>query len=354
MNWSISLVALLLTVAQVSAQSTEEAAAICRDAHIQSRVAIKTLRCQFNIQRPGVRSIREPVGTMHPAVVRDDVEFWQDGPTMLSKISRLDGKLIEVFLWKDGVLKIMKTDLTGGRTAEENKNGALLDRQNFGEFIGTLPWFYAQFGVPGPDPPLPTDAKSVKSVVREQHRGADCYRVVSEKEAFRHVAWFRVGVKFLLCDKHTYNVMQGDSFDETIRMESEVSTFQEVKPGIFFPKAIERRDVRGGKSSIIDQVNFMNVQVNEPIDPSVFTLTFPEGTNVTDLRSGVRYRTDANERPIGELSPYVPPAPAGTQLPTYLQKPSRRIWWWVGAGVVLLVALGALTLWRRKRSAGDQ
>jgi hypothetical protein len=134
---------------------------------------------------------------------------------------------------------------------------------------------------------------------------------------------------------------------------SEVVGFQEPKPGIFVPKKMVSK--RHGYDVTCD---FVRVIVNEPIDESIFQLTFPEGTAVADRSAGTSYVTGKDEKPNGPVGSLadVKVREAPTQFPTgdpRAESLLQRNWQIIGAGVggVLAVAGVAIWLWRRRSSA---
>jgi outer membrane lipoprotein-sorting protein len=79
----------------------------------------------------------------------------------------------------------------------------------------------------------------------------------------------------------------------------EVKEFVEPLPGVFFPKLVAGRGKREGKDIKID-FHVKNVEINQPIPAEQFSVSFPEGALVQDLRASTLrfYVWGPNDKPV--------------------------------------------------------
>lgn len=340
--------------------NTQETARLCRDGLDQSRLAIKTLVCRFEIRKDP----HEHVGTFtgkvekRPASV-EVVEYSQDGNRFLSKFTDPVGKRVVEFLGDGQTIKYVKIDNSGKRGPKINKAGGINVPADYPEVFWSNAWWHALLTGPGMAPRVDFSPARVKSAERVKYRGADCIRLVSEDESVRSVTWFDIAKNYLVRRIDTYGI--DDGFREDYRTEHEVIKFGEYQPGIYFPSEIEQRDVVKSVPKVAFRAVMQSVLVNEPVDPTIFAIRFPEGTNVTDYQRKVTYRTGPNEEPVTPAEASAAPtrvaessAEVGPKMPTYAPPPIARravhpAWW--AAGILLLAAVAILALRGRLSSS---
>src|SRR5262249_11913545 len=152
---------------------------------------------------------------------------------------------------------------------------------------------------------------------------------------YRCEIWADGSKNYLVC-KLVNHVTFKDSA-KTGRLEANVVSFREVKPGIFFPDKMEHRNYSNGKEFFRLVTTLSEIRVNEKFPEGVFTINFPEGALVTDKLRGVAYKMGPNQTPAGKPARLIDPTasagnplgnpasdPPGTQTP--LETPQSPGW----------------------------
>jgi hypothetical protein len=115
--------------------------------------------------------------------------------------------------------------------------------------------------------------------------------------------------------------------------------------------------VRAGKATVKETASIDRLEINGPIDPSRFKLTFPPKITVADVPNGVYRETGPDGSLVGDSQPLFPPQSLDTPkgLPTAMQ-PSwlERSWRWLAVGgLVVAVAVTAAIRARTRRRASE-
>jgi hypothetical protein len=194
--------------------------------------------------------------------------------------------------------------------------------------------------------------ENVKEIRRDRLGSTEVIRAVVDTKALGNcTVWFDSSKNFLV-RKIVVDYEKNPTF---AGFEKEVLDFQEAKPGFWFPKIVEMRvfkrksDAPGERFLWrLHRTTFDKVTVNEPIDPKLFVLEFPEGTQVRDQLAGTRYRW-------GRGKPATTPVPIeDLPTPTYGMEenpPSHRLLaLFVVNGAALAIAVGIFIYQRRRRA----
>ncbi len=337
----LSVIAL---TSEAFATDTEELKALCRNGHMQAREAIRSLQCRCEIEVPAGREQSPYDGreTERPAK-RVVIQWWQSEDVIRSRVEYGDNSLSIDVLWKGGVLKTLRRQ--GVRPADSRFSGQI-DGEKALEIMES-PWRLALFGWPDKSP-LKFDSPTLKSIEPGEFKGAKCYRAVSDWGSGGGEVWFDIRHNFLVRRRVTYPV----ATDRQSSISSEVLSFREGSPGVFFPESVERKSTSGGKTTLQDRVNFKDVKINTPIDPSVFQLAFPAGVKVADTVKGVVYTTGPAEEPSGPTEPIPPPRDfSKVEYPTGMGGAWTVDRYAILAACVAGVAVVAAVVWFRSRKA---
>jgi hypothetical protein len=151
------------------------------------------------------------------------------------------------------------------------------------------------------------------------------------------------------------NSWKDAKFSYESKLESVRTKFEEVVPGVLYPRSLELKEYREGKLLLTTIVTTEKIRINHAISPDRMSLVFPKGTSVVDEIRDVVYTTGDGERPVKE--PVRPstgtartsedakaPPPEGYSLLSLAV---------MGFGGLLLVAL-SLIVWRRFRSGENK
>jgi hypothetical protein len=218
--------------------------------------------------------------------------------------------------------------------------------KNEREFIS--PWFCGMIlyetGAP------PSDELSNRTykvnLSRDEATGQEVAELVHRDFSVR--LWFDPKRAYLLGKQQQY------SKTREITAWHEVKSFREAKPGIYFPVQVDHLDKNG---NTVLSITFTDVQINEPIVESIFSLAFPEGSSVTNGYTKQTYVVGKDERAVTEPSP-MPENNAADLLYRYqTNDPRARSFWarnrtviiWAGVAVGALTVLGASLMVRRHR-----
>lgn len=135
------------------------------------------------------------------------------------------------------------------------------------------------------------------------------------------------------------------------RYEGEALSFQEVKPGVFFPDRLVNSTFRNGSWIAKVEASLTNLRVNEALPSKLFQHAFPPGTRVADEQRGISYFVGNRGQPT-KTTPYQP-APPPAVIGTQTSLAAEAGWPWhrfVLLGSLIVVAVGlAMILWKRRR-----
>lgn len=330
---------------------------VVRDRHSQARDSIHSVHLIANTVRH-VSSSKETITTTS--------EWWQVGNTFYgassfsvpgapSKVGQ-SARLVRNWnrlLSRDGLAKSLISSDDGRR---KEFRGTLNDPDEL--ITWASPWSWGLFNLV--DKPAITfkdalaDPKRVQTLELADSDERGQVKVaflgpqyIDDNGGTRHLtltAWFDPSKNYLA----TKTVETGSGAS---KIESRVIQFRELNPGVFFPTRAERRAYVGGKLNVTMATDVSSIEINQPIDPSVFSLTFPPGTRVFDRALGTTYVVGNNEQP----DPTIPVVPipksemSDIEYPTGAGPPrSQWRWWTVGALALAGLAFTLLFLWFRK------
>ncbi len=267
------------------------------------------------------------------------------------RMKELEGPLgvldiVRDFASNKGSLFVPKGDKT-------SMNTGILDEEN--HFAETLHlWQWALFELPWCKQPLSgLLGKAQLTAVKSTTDGgrALVYLDVRDPEGRRYEVWVDPGVNYLVRKLVGHRTLPNGS---RARMEEEVVSFREVKPGLFVPERLAHSLSFDGKWFEKGEAALSNIRVNGPLPEGYFALKFPPGTMVSDHERGIGYRVGPGGQPTGvaPVAPAPPLAQVGTQTP--LTADERR-WHWYHIALIACAALLALgvagMVWRRRRAA---
>jgi hypothetical protein len=323
-----------------------ELATIARDGHIQAVSSIRQLECQMEIKLAPWTMINPASGKVESRPMEVQSFSWWEDQGVARGIHRFIGfDIVEEFLWKEGVLKSLKTVRKPG---EEPSYGGQYEGSNGIKGVTTA-WRSALLYRPDELRALLTDQK-VLSATEVTVEGRRLYKVtVNTSDVYREDIFFDPRRNYLIVKKVGYP----DLNDLTTCHVDEVTGFTEPKPGILFPMAVNGITVKKGKSKLQMTTTFSSVRINEVIDPSKLQLTFPPGIHVADLRTGKAYTTGPDEQPAGPQESIGKPydREEKKQYPTTMQPRSSWPTVLIGVGACVTVAAITFAVIRRRRAA---
>jgi hypothetical protein len=139
-----------------------------------------------------------------------------------------------------------------------------------------------------------------------------------------------------------------------IRIEGEVVSFQEVKPGVFFPARLVHSIISNGTWLEKAEATLTEIRINESMPEGQFQHTLPVGTWVTDNERGTWHTIGPDGQPTKSvpIAPSSPPIPLGTGSPLTAEDHG---WPWhrfvlICSVIIFSVALGAI-IWKRRKSS---
>lgn len=187
------------------------------------------------------------------------------------------------------------------------------------------------------------------------------YIDVTDRKGNRYEAWADRSVNYLVrrvvCRRARLPGMTAN-----VRIEVEVQSFEEVKPGVFFPKRSKKKLIGNDEEIALWETTLSNLRINEPLPDSLLQASFPEGTVVTDQIRGVSYRVNADGQPTGlTAAQFTEPAPisgqqsGGEATPLDAERSRWPVWTTVAAASCVLLLVGTILKWRKqRRSAGGE
>jgi len=176
------------------------------------------------------------------------------------------------------------------------------------------------------------------------------YLDIRDTKDRRYEVWVDPGTNYLVRKL----ICHGSRVNTGYRIEQEVLSFREVKPGLFFPERVVYSLIISGDWMTKTEATLANLRVNETLPAGMFQHTFPPGTLVTDYEHGTGYTLGANGEPtkVGSFVPSSPPVSVGTSTPPTADDVRWPWHWFVVGGSALMVVLGlGLMIWKRRREA---
>lgn len=292
---------LFASVLAMSADPTydRELLSTVADGHRQSRNAIVTLHVKAKVL--ATNQDRPDTPRQHMAI-----EWWQSGSDWRSCETIAHEATPPA---KADILPTRYERLHKGSTIKVlnvmERSGAIGDADQL--VTPLAPWKWGLFQLQDRPPvafaDLFKDKKAVLNVARE---GTEAKRLVVVQFArtggWTTRVWFDPSMKYL-ARKRVDELAGGKS-----RIECEIETFREAKPGIFFPIKGVSRWYTNGKLNALSTVE-ATVEVNDPVKGDVFALQFPDRVSVADKAKGIEYVTGPDGEPLpgGPVQP-IPPA----------------------------------------------
>lgn len=139
-------------------------------------------------------------------------------------------------------------------------------------------------------------------------------------------------------------------------LDEEVREFQQVAPGIYFPKRVVIEERLGEELQSRRTVTFSAVRVNAPIPAAVFRPEYKDGTEVTDFIRSTKYKVNPAGQVRGPETTFsmVAVSPISDKQVTEPAGPTlaeeRRWGWWLAPAGLSLVLIGlSIVVWRRSR-----
>jgi hypothetical protein len=221
-------------------------------------------------------------------------------------------------------------------------------------------WQWALFAMPDTRQPLSDlltqgEIKALKQIIDEGRHSV--YLDIRDSKGQRFEIWVDPGTNYLV-RKVLFHWSRPRA---TGRIEREVLTFREMKPGIFFPERV--RHVMFTSTDWLErgEATLSNIRVNESLPRGTFQHVFPPGTMVADGVQGTGYIVGRDGQPtnVGALAFQSPQdalrGPIGTATPRDADE--DKGWPWqhlllIGSGVVLVASLTAL-FWKRRPKAAS-
>jgi hypothetical protein len=346
----------ILAVGQV--ETTKDLLPILREGHLNSRAAIRSIHAKVYIEQTTV-PLGNPKAKETPEYTIQ-LEWWQDGDmirwTERSRQHRpgRPGQKVPSLIVDDGCInhgdfKLLSTQ--SQLSSSSPYRSMSIKAFNPGDRIGFDDlWSQALFVVPtGRAKQTLADFLGRPGGVREITKTTlgknSSYRVrftfpLGDQMEERDV-WVDPGCNFLARKIEYWTPPD----EKTFHCGTEVLSFAEVAPGIFFPRNTEGwayiRDPKNNKERLLyrKKVRFESVVVNQRIEPKIFDIKIPAGTMVVDVRKGVGYMTGGDGQPGGPMVPAPIANQGGPSLQAGLRSPTRPgLWQWLAC----LVSLGAL------------
>ncbi|MFO0811184.1 MAG: hypothetical protein U0746_21350 [Gemmataceae bacterium] len=305
--------------------------------------------------------VRAPLHKPDAPRQRMTVEWWQSGPDFRSAESFAQDSVPQA---KDAIPSFRIDRVSKGgdlktlevRDAQAKgpklKTGSIGDAESLVTPLSPWSWglFYLQDAPPLTFADALQDANRVEHVEVDVSSGKRLVVASIATHANQSVRiWFDPAVNYLVRKR------VNETTDRKRRFEFEVTAFRECKPGVFFPEKVVTREFADNKLTGTTTVD-VTAHVNDPVDPSVFELRFPEGTSITDKATGVVYVTGPDGRPDPKYKSHPIPPPAKTQVkyPTGDHRENsdgwrRPIGWALAIGCLIVGVWVVLS--RRKPSA---
>ncbi len=265
-----------------------------------------------------------------------------------------------------GVRDVIRDDGSGkGSLFQANTGGQTIDQAMIAA-NKDLPvllrvWELALFHLPWYEHPLSRllDESEVKAPKSRSEAGRSLvYLDVRDSAGRRYEVYVDPGVNCLIRKLIVHRSLpNGDA-----RLVTEVVSFQEPRPSVFFPERVVRSLFFRGKWTTKMDVTFTNVRVNEAVGAGFFEHSYPPGTRVTDQERNIWY-TVPNKGQSTRTFPFTPSSPSveslGPQSATGTSSPPTADevrWPWhrlllILSVISLVVGLGIL-LWKRRKARG--
>lgn len=145
--------------------------------------------------------------------------------------------------------------------------------------------------------------------------------------------------------RHNYLISRveasaGAAYGESgpVRVESEVLSFKEAAPSLYFPERVQSQVFRSGKLMMTRLTVVSNIRVNTPLSPARAAL-LPPNSRVFDEIEEKEYDTDGSGNPKGPVTALnrVPGLPKGAS-PEPATDSAATHWTWIWGPALLIVA----------------
>jgi hypothetical protein len=320
--------------------------------------------------KAGHRAARQSIRTFSASVLgekelpqrttMDTGRYWRAGD--LVRIQRgKEGDWTADYLVKDGEIReVYRNQWTGGRVGFHKAR-----RTPATDFLsGCDVWREMLIDHCGPEGgqiaydrllELAQVTTTTKYERRENRQYAKVSLSYSSRKGFqtRLVLWHDVGCNYLI---RKIDV----AFPGTDKTSvGTITEFAEPDPGVFVPLGCRWEYYEKGKFESSRLTTLSDVQVNKPIQPSIFTLpAIPSGTLLDDSIEGTRGLVGSDWRPIGRREPFKTQQPVPTLSSSVYDAPSTREpasagWWVTVASCAVLAAALSYLIFRRIRPAPE-
>ena len=148
---------------------------------------------------------------------------------------------------------------------------------------------------------LLSDPKYVREVRSVEKDGKRLYQVNLVTPLGNDLeTWVDPDRNFLVTKTIWFGVHKGE---HEPRIEQNVAAFEQVAPGVYFPKEINAslfQPAPAGKESLVQttRTRFSSIKINEDFASTVFKLTIPIGARVVDNIEGITYQMGPGGKPL--------------------------------------------------------
>jgi len=218
------------------------------------------------------------------------------------------------------------------------------------------PWRLGLFGWPSKDP-VKLEPPWLERMEVRQVGGVKYYvaHTNSGPGMPRSETWFAPNYNFLVAK----TILYPDPKQADLYYVREVTDFAEPVKGIYFPRRVKMKKVQQGQERDEETATIDQIEVNRPVDPAEFALTFPAGTRVVDKPKGLVTQLGNDGRPTGDPEPLAPPRNVvePKELPTSMRSGwlDRFGFWLLVVGGVLVggLVVGGVVRYRRRARPAD-
>lgn len=353
--FAVFLSLLLLTPPILGGEDRAQLVATARDGNRAAIRSIATLRCKYERRPWANTTLEQAKGYFH---LFSPGRFWQAGDVYRQLNPRPDGTTLDciarngrgLFLHKGGPLPHPKLAITTLSPVDG---------------VGRDMWEWLLFSHWGWVHPGASfypfyDILDHSHVIRTAERlppPDNTIHIDLTHAAGRLEFWFDPKVNYLIRKSvwiHAEN--------KTMRWEHEVVEFLEGAPGVFVPIIIEHRCFVKETLQAVLRTILSDVEVNKPLDKDALRLPGIEGMECIDTDREVKYKVDADGKPVGPESPLPvyrvsPPSHSGgSPISGSSRQPSRPptpgwVWILIFSAIVLVGAL-IMAIDRRRKQAG--
>jgi hypothetical protein len=288
-------------------------------------------------------------------------EYWRSGDTVRTRYTT--DSSTEDYLRRDG----LETTVTNFRKADGRKDASgsvqhlFLHRRTLGFCdVWYLSMLSFDFGEPAVTLADFLEQPRIKLRGAEQDGGLFAVRMTNERGEEIDV-WLDPAVNYLVRKK----VVSSTSKDGTkLQGETEVESFVEPAPGIFFPSRVTVRHTTNGKLADQSTYEFSAIRINQPLPADAFQVKYVNGMLFLNYVQNKVYHVDEGGRflkasrfhlskrpPRGDTTRNGSDADSDSPGQATEEEPSSSAARWILlASAVTLVTAGVLWFMRRRRS----